>query len=107
MGGLWVKVESDRCIQTSGKNNPGDMVEAGLPNITGSIEAYRNPILKGTGTSGAFSHSGSLRNNVPNYDTMYGPDHFHFNASKSNAIYGNSDTVQPPAYIVIGWKRES
>ena len=28
-----------------------------------------------------------------------------FDAGKSNPIYGNSDTVQPPAYLVNIWKR--
>lgn len=30
-----------------------------------------------------------------------------FSASSSNNIYGNSDTVQPPARIVNVWKRVS
>lgn len=30
-----------------------------------------------------------------------------FDASKSSPIYGNSDTVQPPARIVNVWKRVS
>jgi hypothetical protein len=28
-----------------------------------------------------------------------------FDASRSNSIYGNADTVQPPAYLVNIWKR--
>lgn len=28
-----------------------------------------------------------------------------FDASKSNDIYGNSTTVQPPAIAVVFWKR--
>lgn len=30
---------------------------------------------------------------------------FSFDASKSNNIYGKSETVQPPAYKVHFWKR--
>ncbi len=26
-------------------------------------------------------------------------------ASRSNALYGASKTVQPPAYVVIAWRR--
>ena len=35
--------------------------------------------------------------------------HYHtrinFDASRSSSIYGNSTTVQPPAYVVYMWKR--
>ena len=37
----------------------------------------------------------------------YGGVWIEFDASKSNPIYGNSDTVQPPARIVNVWKRIS
>lgn len=31
--------------------------------------------------------------------------YINFNASKSNAIYGKSSTVQPAAYYVYIWRR--
>lgn len=81
----------------------GDLIEAGLPNITGTIgdriEASTNPTATGafyvTTTSGGGEGNGNYR-----YFGM-GID-----ASLSNPIYGNSTTVQPQAikvlyYIVI------
>lgn len=41
--------------------------------------------------------------NSQDTDTSKAADRFveiHFDASKSNAIYGNSDTVQPPAIVM-------
>lgn len=81
----------DKFIQ--GSNTAGIEKTAGLPNITGS-----HNIIFGTieSSSGAFTHSqfyskgygSSSGNNSANIS---------FDASKSNSIYGASDTVQPPA----------
>ncbi len=77
----------------------GKSIEAGLPNITGSA-SYRSDL-----TSGAFGKY---------QGTAYGlsassssPNCINFDASLSNPIYGNSDTVQPNAvkkllYICVG-----
>jgi hypothetical protein len=84
----------------------GDLVEAGLPNITGKI-----PYM-GTGGQGADTSSGAFNNNVVQ-GVGYGTSgswnlasNVTFNASRSSSIYGNSSTVQPQAikvlyYIVI------
>ena len=86
----------------------GDLIEAGLPNITGAI---RN-INSNSSRSGATISEGSLYWGSPNEPcnaggtaTRYGYDIL-LNASKSNAIYGKSNTVQPQTikiltYIVI------
>lgn len=78
-------------------------MEAGLPNITGSFVVYTEGKYlgqcKGAFTAETTSLSGEsnvLRGSAPEYD---------FDASKSNPIYGNSETVQPPAHIVTFWKR--
>ena len=77
--------------------NLGNRIEAGLPNITGSFEpwGYRNSLSP----SGVFSQSGT---NLSAYDTTGAKkgSQINFNASKSNPIYGKSDTVQPPAVCV-------
>lgn len=76
----------------------GDLVEAGLPNITGNI--YAQPA-----SDGAFYNYGSTT--VPNYPgTIGGKPVIGFDASRSNSIYGNSSTVQPQTikalyYIVV------
>lgn len=88
----------------------GTTVEAGLPNITGEAT-----FLQTDGTDqnkypdlGCFSwynYKYSWKTSVIN-DGPAKRDLL-FNASRSNSIYGNSDTVQPPARIVNVWKRVS
>lgn len=80
----------------------GDLIEAGLPNITGGFssaaaiypEYVSGAFVSRTDVTGQGEPAGSITGNVG------------FNASKSNPIYGNSDTVQPQTikalyYIVI------
>lgn len=74
----------------------GTYYEAGLPNITGNISAFKSSI------SGAFVGS----NNTNRYDGWDdNQDEYavstSFDASRSNSIYGASTTVQPPAMTVI------
>lgn len=74
----------------------GTYYEAGLPNITGNISAFRINI------SGAFEGS----NNTNRYDGWEDKEDEYavstsFDASRSNRIYGASNTVQPPAMTVI------
>lgn len=62
------------------------------------------------GADGCFSVSGSGPRAVSagiNVFTYADNRTLTFRASKSNGIYGNSDTVQPPARIVNVWKRVS
>ena len=95
----------DRFIQ--GSDTSGTEIEAGLPNITGSI----NNSAGGSGdqfltdSEGTLKINGSLfiteyakRSNIKNGDSSYNtPTGLGLDASLSNTIYGNSDTVQPPA----------
>lgn len=75
-----------------GAETAGEYKDAGLPNITGDayIGTWSNP-------AGAFCAHSTIK-------TAYLDDEFTnalaFDASRSNAIYGASDTVQPPAYTV-------
>jgi hypothetical protein len=74
----------------------GTYYEAGLPNITGNISAFKSSI------SGAFVGS----NNTSRYDGWNDNEDEYavstsFDASRSNRIYGASTTVQPPAMTVI------
>lgn len=73
-------------------------IEAGLPNITGYHHSQGSD--SGNEATGAFkvrttgkvdSGSSSASNYINSVD---------FDASRSSSIYGNSDTVQPPAYTV-------
>ena len=75
-------------------NNLMSIIEAGLPNITGQVTGDGG---YGTASSGAFYQSSSTTGpNGSQRDARV----VSMNASRSSAIYGNSDTVQPPAISV-------
>ena len=80
----------------------GTTVEAGLPNITGSFVA--NVRFNRNEVSGAFTISNSAGSTGAN-DSYAGIYTYSLDASKSNAIYGRSSTVQPAAYYVHIWRR--
>ena len=77
--------------------NLGKRIEAGLPNITGKFYHDTNATFL---LSGAFSYTRGSFRNLQNDAANSGSGYVSFDASKSNAIYGNSDTVQPPAVCV-------
>lgn len=107
----------DLVLQGASATNPvGTYKTAGLPNIEGAASAYE---LTGwdnvTGKEEYFSSNGSLQwkassdSGIPlagkNISTTSGSGSgnsaaFAIDASLSNAIYGNSNTVQPPAACV-------
>ena len=79
---------------------PGDVgvfMEAGLPNINGQL-LTRPPLANTTSGTGALYYGS---NNTEGYSAPRGDasttNQIYFDASKSNSIYGNSTTVQPPA----------
>ena len=83
----------------------GKFTEAGLPNITGKYG--------GVWAGGGIVQEGALYSDEINYSTLRGGDatntnnYLQFDASLSNSIYGNSDTVQPNSvtgylYFYIG-----
>ena len=93
----------------------GDLVEAGLPNITGSLNGYL--LASGPSPTGMFSSTvvktsdpNFLNGSTPNWTiTAGGGERFvtlNANASGSNSIYGKSTTVQPQSikgylYMVV------
>lgn len=96
----------------------GETVEAGLPNLEGHF--YARPHMTGNKTSGGpivygdgklFTHliqgSDYIDNSMEETSNVYKDDKVSFNASAFNAIYGRSDTVQPPAYYFYFWRRVS
>ena len=91
-GGSWEEIASERVLMgASSAHAAGTTVEAGLPNIKFSFTAA---------TVGYNNHGGSdYTNNGAN------SSNFNLDASKSNAIYGRSSTVQPAAYYVHIWRR--
>ena len=115
MGSAWfygVDTENERIFlprnnyfeqATGDVSEVGKTIEAGLPNITGTITPYKG-FYSATYT-GAFydiSSTGQVASGATDTARKYG-----FDASLSNPIYGNSDTVQPNAvkkllYICVG-----
>ena len=109
--GTWTLVSSGKVLQGADENHlPGTTIDAGLPNITGTMTGnglgYNGSDVV---TTGVFSGSTKSSNTI-----LYsGSGSFwtgtngitKFDVSNSNSIYGNSDTVQPPAFVVNIWKR--
>lgn len=102
-GGSWQEIAQNRVLMgASYAHAAGTTVEAGLPNITGSFVA---DVKKGEHkVSGAFT-AGDLITSTGEYNSFSDVYKFSLDASKSNAIYGRSATVQPAAYYVHIWRR--
>ena len=102
-GGSWEQIASDRVLMGASRNHAaGTTVKAGLPNITGSFVAnvhYMSHEVSGAFTAGDRITSTGANNGDAN---VY---KFSLDASKSNAVYGRSSTVQPAAYYVHIWRR--
>lgn len=79
--------------------------EAGLPNITGSFIAGENYAFRDTFpiTSGSFyaDARGVSSTVVSSSSSKYDSATMKFDASRSNSIYGASDTVQPKSITAI------
>lgn len=106
--GEWKEVGAGRVLWGADKNHEaGTEMEAGLPNITGWLSLLGNGIVAPVDGK-LFSYdksAGNLEHNCANLGNQC--NKFNFNASKSNPIYGASDTVQPPAYVVHFYQRIS
>ena len=111
-GGTWQEIAQNRVLMgASYAHAAGTTVEAGLPNITGSLietEAESSPFR---GSKASLSKSGALKFTEVNtdwsgYSRLSGSTYnINFDASLSNPIYGRSSTVQPAAYYVHIWHR--
>ena len=105
-GGSWEEIASERVLMgASSTHAAGTTAKAGLPNLKGSFTGVASTAYPNLSNSGALSISTS--NNIAGYEGgSYGSNcTVSFDASKSNAIYGRSTTVQPAAYYVHIWHR--
>ena len=81
-------------------SSPGAYRNAGLPNITGEFVSTDH-VLYPSLAKGAFRGATATDQGTRDHQLHGGnPIRFTFNAANSNAIYGQSSTVQPPAYTV-------
>lgn len=107
-GGTWQEIAQNRVLMGAGSGHAaGSTVEAGLPNITGYAGAdtdsgYYNTNRPNAG--GAFYGGGKSYSWCAAGSQNPGRD-LCFDASRSNPIYGRSNTVQPAAYYVHIWRR--
>ena len=91
-GGSWEEIASERVLMGASRTHAaGTTVEAGLPNIKFSFTAAITTHNYHGGSDATSSAAESSK--------------FNLDASKSNAIYGRSSTVQPAAYYVHIWRR--
>ena len=103
-GGSWEVIASERVLMgASSTHAAGTTVKAGLPNITGTLSDIMGSFYACPSGSGAFSFKSIGRSLENGYSGNCG--NISFDASKSNAIYGRSSTVQPAAYYVHIWHR--
>ena len=113
-GGTWEQIASDRVLMGASRNHAaGTTVKAGLPNITGSLNETSNNGKSSPfrGNKNAISSIGALA--VTEVSSPFcgfagyegSAYDISFDASRSNAIYGRSTTVQPAAYYVHIWRR--
>lgn len=106
-GGTWEEIAANRVLMgASSSHAAGTTAEAGLPDITGSVGRLTSQCRRGPDRQqGAFDFSGTTSNmGFESGSAGYGA-YLNFHASKCNAIYGASDTVQPAAYYVHIWRR--
>lgn len=97
-GSTTFRVPALKCWVKSGSSisEVGSYLEAGLPNILGSAGHFNSLI--------EYVYSGAMfeKSSKPTADSNAGgtqAKEIGFDASRSNKIYGNSDTVQPPSIV--------
>lgn len=106
-GGTWEQIASERVLMgASSSHKAGTTVKAGLPNITGTanggVLSVSTP--QSNGAFGATHYDSSLSYLSGDVRRLSAYNRT-FDASRSNPIYGASDTVQPAAYYVYIWHR--
>lgn len=111
-GGTWQEIAQNRVLMGAGTGyTAGTTVEAGLPNITGSLREANADSSPFRGSKASLKSSGALK--FVEINTSWGGYRgdsgstydVYFDASRSNPIYGRSYTVQPAAYYVHIWRR--
>lgn len=106
--GTWQRVASNVALWgASADGQAGTTKAAGLPNIWGSYQTLVQTSDAGPSRSGALNSTFIANANV---SIMPGQSsdqivQLNFNASVAHPIYGASETVQPPAFVVNVWRR--
>ena len=109
--GTWERVAQNMTLWGASANGESGATKyAGLPNITGRAGYFSSLCVWNGEQKGAFKkYDSDYTKQIDNVATQGTSNsyYFDFDASLSNSIYGNSNTVQPPALVVNIWKRVS
>lgn len=102
-GSQWQIIATDCALWGGNGSNGNTWIPAGLPNITGQISCIQDVNVTTQGQFAYYSPTGGSGGGI---DTANGTSgNINFDASRVSSIYGNSNTVQPPAYRVNVWRR--
>lgn len=102
-GSTWTLVSSGKALWTGDGTNANTTIAAGLPNISGTVTNAE--YVSATSGTGCFTTSNGGGNGAGGSGDRHKNFTITMNASNSSSIYGNSSTVQPPAYVVNVWRR--
>lgn len=108
-GSIWELLPANKAIWTGNGTNANTTIAAGLPAMVGSGDVLGQSdfllktgnysgCIQNRGTASSVSQAGNSSRSTFNHG-------FSINASLSSSIYGNSSTVQPPAYVANVWRR--
>lgn len=104
IGGTWERIKDCTIWGASDAHPAGTTIEAGLPNITAKVTSQYG--IFNADSEGAFYFVDGANYKYPTSGQGGALIHdLRFSASRSNSIYGASDTVQPPAYCMYIWRR--
>lgn len=106
IGGTWERIEDCTIWGASDTHPAGTTIEAGLPNMTGTIFGVMT--YNGGGGYNPNQALTSIHEDTTHSRDESGLGHYvkvTLDASRSNSIYGASNTVQPPAYCMYLWRR--
>lgn len=107
-GSTWSLVSAGKALWTgNGQAGSGTTANSSYANakanttISAGLPDHKHSVSKQYGTTDQASGNGvdGTSHNVGTMSFTCG------NASSNNSIYGSSDTVQPPAYVVNVWRR--
>lgn len=120
LGGTWSKIGSGRTLfSASSDSQLGNTIDSGLPNIMGFVDPRWVDSSGGGIMMCSQSHDALYTSRPGDHKYFWASTtvegdagtnlqyhtRIHFDASRSNAIYGRSSIVQPPAVYVYFWRR--
>lgn len=110
-GTRWERLPDNYVLWTSSNPTAGNVdankIAAGLPNITGHTTGLLIDPTSNVAYGGALYEYGTPRQRGWTGTDADEVREIGFDANRSNSIYGNSSTVQPPAIKYCAWRRVS